>query len=94
MSPWPGRRVCLTAWAWPPSSRLGLTLAGDSLDTSSRKGRSIGLYRGLGSLAWAVGAFAGGRIADLFSISAAFLLCSVLIAAAALVALLLRDVKP
>ena len=56
---------------------LGLTLAGDTLDTSSSKGRSIGLFRGLGSLAWAVGAFTGGRIADLFSISAAFVLCSV-----------------
>ncbi len=73
---------------------LGLTLAGDTLDTSRSKGRSIGLFRGLGSLAWAVGAFAGGRIADLFSISAAFVLCSVLMAVAALVALLLHDVKP
>jgi MFS family permease len=72
---------------------LGLTLAGDTLDTSSRKGRSIGLYRGLGSLAWAAGAFGGGRIADLFSISAAFLVCSALFAAAAAVALLLHDVK-
>ena len=72
---------------------LGLTLAGDSLDTSGSKGRSIGLFRGLGSLAWAVGAFAGGRIADLFSVSAAFVLCCGLMAAAALVALLLDDVK-
>ena len=72
---------------------LGLTLAGDSLDTSSRKGRSIGLYRGLGSLAWAAGAFVGGRIADMYSIAAAFLVCSGLLAAAAVVARLLRDVK-
>jgi MFS family permease len=73
---------------------LGLTLAGDSLDTSGSKGRSIGLFRGLGSLAWAVGAFTGGRIADLFSVPAAFVLCCGLMAAAALVALLLDDVKP
>jgi MFS family permease len=73
---------------------LGLTLAGDTLDTSSSKGRSIGLFRGLGSLAWAVGAFTGGHLADLFSVSAAFILCSVLMVAAALIALLLADVKP
>ena len=73
---------------------LGLTLAGDTLNTSSTKGRSIGLYRGLGSLAWAIGAFTGGRLADLFSVSAAFILCSVLMVAAALIALLLADVKP
>ena len=73
---------------------LGLTLAGDTLDTSTSKGRSIGLFRGLGSLAWAVGAFMGGRIADMFSVSAAFVLCSGLMAAAALLALLLTDVKP
>jgi MFS family permease len=72
---------------------LGLTLAGDTLDTSSRKGRSIGLYRGLGSLAWAAGALVGGRIADIFSIAAAFLICSGLLAAGAVVALLLHDVK-
>ena len=73
---------------------LGLTLAGDTLNTSSTKGRSIGLYRGLGSLAWAIGAFTGGRLADLFSVSAAFILCSVLMVAAPLIALLLDDVKP
>ncbi len=40
-------------------STLGLTLMGDTLDASNRKGCSMGFTRGLGSLAFAAGAFAG-----------------------------------
>ena len=52
---WPA--VLLNGLGFAAVFTLGLTLAGDTLDTSSRKGRGIGLYRGLGSLAWAAGAF-------------------------------------
>jgi MFS family permease len=58
--------LCMAAVA-----TLGLTLLGDTLDTSNSKGRSMGLARGLGSFAFAVGALLGGRIADAFSLSAA-----------------------
>ena len=50
--------------------------------------------RGLASLAFAAGAFAGGRLADAFGISSVFLVCGSFLAAAALVALLLHEVKP
>lgn len=72
---------------------LGLALVGDALDSSGSKGRSIGLMRGTASLVWAIGALAGGWIADAFSIQTAFLLCSGLFAVAAVVALGLQDVK-
>ena len=75
-------------------STLGLTLMGDTLDTSNRRGRSMGLFRGLGSLAFAAGALMGGRLADAFSLPFAFLVCSGFFAAATLVALLLHEVKP
>jgi MFS family permease len=54
----------------------------------------MGLLRGSASLVWALGAFAGGRIADAFSLQAAFLICGGMFAASALIALLLRETRP
>ena len=73
---------------------VGLAMLGDTLDASPNKGRSMGLLRGSASLVWALGAFAGGRIADAFSLQAAFLLCAAMFAAAALIALLLQEARP
>jgi MFS family permease len=89
---WPAR--LLDALSMAGVSTLGLTLMGDTLDASNRKGRSMGLTRGLASLAFAAGAFAGGRLADAFGISSVFLVCGAFLTAAALVALLLQEVKP
>jgi len=88
---WPAR--LLDALSMAGVSTLGLTLMGDTLDASSRKGRSMGFTRGLASLAFAAGAFTGGRLADAFGISSVFLVCGAFLTAAALVALLLREVK-
>lgn len=89
---WPAR--LFDALSMAGVATLGLTLMGDTLDASARKGRSMGLTRGLASLAFASGAFAGGRLADAFGMSTVFLVCSAFFVAAALVALLLREVTP
>jgi len=89
---WPAR--LLDALSMAGVSTLGLTLMGDTLDASRRKGRSMGFTRGLASLAFAAGAFTGGRLADAFGISSVFLVCGAFLTAAALVALLLHEVKP
>jgi MFS family permease len=77
-------------------STLGLAMIGDALEVEDpkHKGRRMGLYRGLGSLAFAAGSVAGGRLADSFSISSAFHLCAIAYAAAACVALFVRDRPP
>jgi MFS family permease len=72
---------------------VGLTMLGDALAASPNKGRSMGLVRGSASLVWALGAFAGGRIADAFSLQTAFLICSGMFTAAAAIALLLQETK-
>ena len=73
---------------------VGLTMLGDALAASPNKGRSMGLVRGSASLVWALGAFAGGRIADAFSLPTAFLICSGMFAVSALIALLLLRETP
>ena len=72
---------------------VGLTVLGDALAESPNKGRSMGLVRGSASLVWALGAFAGGRIADAFSLQTAFLICSGMFGVSALIALLLQETK-
>ena len=73
---------------------IGLTMLGDALAASPNKGRSMGIVRGSASLVWALGAFAGGRIADAFSLPTAFLICSGMFAVSALIALLLLQETP
>jgi len=89
MMAWPSR--LLDGLGMAGVSTLGLTLMGDTLDASARRGRSMGLFRGLGSLAFAAGAFLGGRMADTIGLSFVFWVCGAFIFAAALAALLLRE---
>lgn len=68
-----------------------LALMGDLLANRGGRGRSMGAYRGIGSLAFAVGALIGGRLADATSLRIPFLLAAGLYALAALIALALHD---
>lgn len=58
-----------------------------------QKGRQMGLYRGLGSFAFAIGATFGGRLADAVSLRAIFVACSILYLVAGLCALFLAEGK-
>lgn len=90
-------------WAWSVRVLEGasaaaytttsLALMGDLLAAGGgHRGRRMGTYRGMGSLAFAVGALAGGRLADHYSLRLAFGLCAILYTLAALGALALREV--
>jgi len=68
-----------------------LALMGDLLGAEGRRGRRMGAYRGLGSLAFAAGAVAGGYLADRYSLRLTFDLCSILYLLAVLCALVLRE---
>ncbi len=70
---------------------VSLTLMGDILEHEARKGRRMGLYRGLGSLAFSIGALVGGRIADAFSLPLVFTVCAGVYLTALLVALTLQE---
>lgn len=59
----------------------------------SQKGRRMGFYRGLGSFAFAIGAIGGGRLADVVSLRAVFIACSILYLLAGLGALFLKEKK-
>jgi MFS family permease len=82
---------------------LSLTLVGDLLtrtsrapentDKTSRTGRRMGIYRGLGSASFALGALVGGRLADAQGLSAAFALCAVFYMAAGVLSLTLALVR-
>ena len=60
---------------------------------SFQKGRQMGFYRGLGSFAFAIGATFGGRLADMVSLRAIFIACSILYFLAGICALLLKENK-
>lgn len=60
---------------------------------SAGRGRNMGLYRGVGSLAFAAGSFISGRAADAYSLRFSFVLCAAFYGAAALCMLALREVK-
>lgn len=60
-------------------------------EAGNKKGQQMGFYRGLGSLAFAVGATLGGFLADAVSLRAIFVACSVLYFAAAMCGLLLKE---
>jgi MFS transporter, PPP family, 3-phenylpropionic acid transporter len=75
---------------------LSLAMMGDALEQASperrmQKGKWMGIYRGIGSLAFALGATAGGRVADYFSLNMAFWCCAVLYWAAGALACTLRE---
>ncbi len=69
-----------------------LALMGDLLASRGGRGRRMGLYRGIGSFAFAIGALIGGRLADAVSLRVSFLAAACLYALAAVIALALHDV--
>jgi len=71
---------------------ISLALMGDLLEqenggTRGRKGRRMGLYRGLASLAFAGAAVFGGRIADAFGLRLVFAVCAAIYLIAGIAAL-------
>jgi MFS transporter, DHA1 family, tetracycline resistance protein len=68
-----------------------LALVGDLLAGEGRRGQRMGIYRGIGSFAFAIGAFLGGRFADAFSLRLVFVAAASLYVAAALVSLTIRE---
>jgi MFS family permease len=72
-------------------STSSLALMGDLLSSQGGRGRRMGLYRGIGSLAFAGGAMIGGRLADATTLRTTFALAAGFYAVAALLALTLRE---
>ncbi len=70
---------------------VALAYMGDILEGAGQKGRRMGIYRGIGSLAFSIGALIGGRISDAYSLSLTFAVCSGVFLAAAFVALALGE---
>jgi MFS family permease len=93
-----------SGWAWAARvlegvgsaayATLSLAMMGDALAKENQKGRRIGVWRGLGSLSFAIGATAGGWLADQTSMSQTLLICVGLYAIATVCALALRDAEP
>lgn len=71
---------------------LSLAIMGDLLEEEKAKGRRMGVFRGIGSFGFFVGAMIGGRLADATSIATTLLLCSGIYLAAAVCALAIREV--
>jgi MFS family permease len=72
---------------------LSLAMMGDLLERSGRRGRNMGIFRGIGSASFAAGAVAGGWFATRFSAPAVFLVAAGCYAAAAAIMLLVRGVR-
>lgn len=68
-----------------------LAFMGDLLASRGGRGRRMGLYRGIGSFAFAIGAMIGGRLADAATLRVPFIVAASLYALAALIALTLRE---
>jgi MFS family permease len=96
-------RVPSANWAWPilvingaamaAYTTPSLALIGDLLAGNPNRGRQMGIYRGIASLTFAIGAVTGGRIADATSIATALALCAGFYAAALLVTFFLGEPK-
>ncbi len=88
-------------WAWLFHALQGLALAayttpslalmGDILEGEGRRGRRMGGYRGVASLAFAAAAVAGGYIADSAGLDRALALCGLLYGLAGGVGMYLRE---
>jgi MFS family permease len=97
---WLGRVLDATE-AWPlrilegigsgAYGTLSLAMTGDLLEDSSRRGRSMGILRGLGSVAFAVGAVLGGWLSTRLTSSFVFAAAGGCYAAAALVMMAVRE---
>ncbi len=72
---------------------LSLAMMGDTLEHTENKGRKMGVYRGIGSLAFAGGALIGGRFADAYSLAQVFMLAALFPLAAAVATLWLRPIQ-
>jgi MFS family permease len=72
-------------------STASLALMGDLLSSRGGRGKRMGTYRGIGSLAFAGGALIGGRLADAYSLRVTFAFAAVFYLAAALIAFTLRE---
>lgn len=68
-----------------------LAFMGDLLASRGGRGRRMGLYRGIGSFAFAIGAMIGGRLADAATLRVPFIVAAALYALAALIALTLHE---
>ena len=94
-------RVPTATLAWPVRivegigsgtyATLSLAMMGDLLEHSGRRGRSMGIFRGIGSASFAVGAVAGGWFATRFSAPVVFLIAAGCYAAAAGVMILIHE---
>ncbi len=73
---------------------LSLAMMGDLLASSPRRGREMGFYRGLGSLAFAVGAVVGGWLVSHTAIPTVFLFCAAGYLLAGGVALWVHEARP
>jgi MFS family permease len=93
-----------SGWAWGARvvegaamaayATVSLAVIGDTLEASAQRGRSMGLYRGLGSLAFSGGALAGGLLADAYSTSFVLMVSAGFFLAAGVGALFLEDRRP
>ena len=70
---------------------LSLAMMGDLLEHSGRRGRNMGVFRGIGSASFAVGAVAGGWFATRFSAPFVFLIAAGCYVAASLVMILVHE---
>jgi MFS family permease len=83
----------LAAYTTTSLALMGDLLAAQPAQATARRGMRMGTYRGIGSLAFAVGAVVGGNLADQYSLRLTFGLCAGLYALAALCALALRETR-
>ena len=73
---------------------ISLAIMGDLLEAEKQKGRRMGVFRGIGSFGFFIGAIIGGRLADATSIATTLLVCSAIYVVAAACALAIREVRP
>lgn len=88
-----GVRV-LEAVAMTAYGTVSLAFMGDLLANHPARGRRMGSYRGFGSLSFALGAFGGGSIIQFLGMRQALALCALFLAAAAAVAMTIREAAP
>jgi|YNPNPStandDraft_1061719.scaffolds.fasta_scaffold13512_1 MFS family permease len=81
--------VAMTAYG-----TVSLAFMGDLLANNPARGRRMGSYRGFGSLSFALGAFGGGSIIQFLGMRQALALCALFLAAAAAVAMTIREAAP
>ncbi len=84
-----GEAAALAAYGTASLALMGDVLGGPN--DARRRGTRMGLYRGLGSLAFAAGAVVGGRLADIYSLRVMLAGCALLYGLAGFVALLLHE---